>query len=86
MAENKSNLWNPQEGKLYDLDTGKEVGDIKDLQKDRVKDIAIGAGIGALVATPFVVLITNAILKHKWLAAAKEFDARDEAAAAAAQA
>lgn len=86
MAENKSNLWNPQDGKLYDLDTGKEVGDTKDLQRDRVKDIAIGAGIGALVVTPIVVLITNAVLKHTWLAAAKEFDARDEAAAAAAQA
>ena len=24
MAENKSNLWNPQEGKLYDLDIEKK--------------------------------------------------------------
>ena len=83
--ENKSTLWKPEAGKLYDLDTGKEIGDVKDLQKEHVKGLLITAGITAAVVAPITALITKAVMKHRWLAAAEQFDA-EAATAAAAQA
>ena len=74
MENNNSTLWNPEAGKLYDLDTGKEIGDVKDLQKQQVKGILITAGITAAVVAPITALITKAVMKHRWLKAAEQFD------------